>query len=228
MAGLLKTFGKGILYVIGLPFFLAALVLFGVFGLFAFVFQLLRSIIFFFTGQKFFPELPEDKQLRLLKEGPKEDNSSNEEANPVSPAPVEKESPVIYPYMEEPAAEEEPIPEEQILGRMASEETVEEACFGQSSEESDDEPSDNNDDDTTIEETNSDVSESSVEEAPIEEDEKEVEHEEVVVETSNDQDQEEEQEEELEIYVPESSNYDDNLFDDDNDDDGGVDIRFDV
>ena len=70
MVSLLKTFGKGILYVIGFPFFLAALLLFGVIGLFAFLFQLIKSIIYFFTGQKFFPELPEDKQLRLMREGP--------------------------------------------------------------------------------------------------------------------------------------------------------------
>jgi len=65
MVGLLKAFGKGILYVLGFPFFLVALILFAVFGLGAFIFQLIRSIIFFFTGQKFFPELPEDKALRL-------------------------------------------------------------------------------------------------------------------------------------------------------------------
>ena len=68
MIGLLKAFGKGILYVIGAPFFVVALVLFGAIGLLAFIFQIFKSIIFFFTGQKFFPELPEDKELRLKRE----------------------------------------------------------------------------------------------------------------------------------------------------------------
>ena len=85
MIGLLKTFGKGFLYVLGLPFFLVALALFGVLGLCAFIFQLIKSVIFFFTGHKFFPELKEDKELRLLKEGsnhPQEDVNSQ----PVSPS----------------------------------------------------------------------------------------------------------------------------------------------
>ena len=68
MVSLLKTFGKGILYVIGFPFFIVALLIFGVVGIFLFIFQLFKSIIFFFTGQKFFPELPEDKELRLKRE----------------------------------------------------------------------------------------------------------------------------------------------------------------
>ena len=66
MVELLKNFGKGILYVIGFPFFLVVLAIFAAFGLIAFVFQLLKSILFFFTGQKFFPDLPEDKQLKAL------------------------------------------------------------------------------------------------------------------------------------------------------------------
>ncbi|HHT67400.1 MAG TPA: hypothetical protein GX010_04205 [Erysipelotrichaceae bacterium] len=67
MVDLLKMFGKGILYVIGLPFFIVALLLFAAFGLIAFIFQLLLSIFYFFTGQKFFPELPEDKKLRQMR-----------------------------------------------------------------------------------------------------------------------------------------------------------------
>lgn len=66
MVELLKNFGKGILYVIGFPFFLVVLAIFAAFGLIAFVFQMLKSILFFFTGQKFFPDLPEDKQLKAL------------------------------------------------------------------------------------------------------------------------------------------------------------------
>ena len=68
MVNLLKTFGKGILYIIGFPFFVVALLIFGVIGIFLFIFHLIKSIIYFFTGQKFFPELPEDKQLRLKQE----------------------------------------------------------------------------------------------------------------------------------------------------------------
>ena len=68
MVDLLKAFGRGIIYVICFPFFIVALAIFAVIGLLAFIFQLIKSIIFFYTGQKFFPELPEDKELRLMQE----------------------------------------------------------------------------------------------------------------------------------------------------------------
>lgn len=67
MVELLKNFGKGILYVIGFPFFLVALIFFAALGLLAFIFQVVKSILFFFTGQKFFPDLPEDKMLKAMK-----------------------------------------------------------------------------------------------------------------------------------------------------------------
>ena len=85
MVNLLKAFGKGLLYFIGMPFFVLALAIFGVIGLFAFIFQVLKSIVFFFTGQKFFPELPEDKKLRLLREGASQNAQSNE---PEESAPI--------------------------------------------------------------------------------------------------------------------------------------------
>ena len=120
MINLLKTFGKGVLYAIGFPFFLIALVLFGVIGLFAFIFQVFKSIIYFFTGQKFFPELPEDKKLRLLKEGASQPVESNTYEEPQSIiSPIEEEpvvlsrnpEPFVAPSNEE-ATFEEPIQEE--------------------------------------------------------------------------------------------------------------------
>ena len=87
MIGLLKMFGKGILYVIGFPFFVLALLLFGVVGIFLFIFQLVKSIFYFFTGRKFFPELPEDKELRLLKEKAAAKAEEGEEESPISEAP---------------------------------------------------------------------------------------------------------------------------------------------
>ena len=66
MIDLLKAFGRGVLYIILFPFFVLAIAIFAIIGLFAFIFQLVKSIIFFFTGRKFFPELPEDRELRLM------------------------------------------------------------------------------------------------------------------------------------------------------------------
>lgn len=109
MGNLFKTFGKGILYVIGFPFFILALVIFGIVGLFLFIFHLFKSIFYFFSGRKFFPELPEDKQLRLMRE------AQNAAANP-EPQPVEDIAPQAQPvapqfveerpiFVEEPAAQ---------------------------------------------------------------------------------------------------------------------------
>ena len=90
MVDLLKAFGRGILYILCFPFFLVALAIFAVIGLLAFIFQLIKSIIYFFTGQKFFPELPEDKELRLMREAeqarnnpqPQPTNDNNTQTNP--------------------------------------------------------------------------------------------------------------------------------------------------
>ena len=103
MVSLLKTFGRGILYVLGLPFFILALLIFAVIGLFAFLFQAIKSIIFFFTGQRFFPELPEDKELRLLKE------KQN--------APMEAEKDIVTPYHEIKDMEE---PQEELISNSFS------------------------------------------------------------------------------------------------------------
>lgn len=114
MIGLLKAFGKGLLYVVGLPFFLIALLLFAVIGLFLFIFQIIRSIIYFFTGQTFFPELPEDKELRLKKE-------AAERSNEIIDQPINDTPEMITPLIEE-----KPIISEPEENEFA---TVEEACF---------------------------------------------------------------------------------------------------
>ena len=118
MISLLKTFGKGILYVIGAPFFIVALVLFGVIGLVAFVFQIFKSIIYFFTGQKFFPELPEDQKLRLMREAANQENQQAQQDNSAN---------IISPYEEQPLPEPEPAP--LFVQRNEPEQTIEETVF---------------------------------------------------------------------------------------------------
>ena len=110
MVNLLKTFGKGILYIIGLPFFIVALVIFGVVGIFLFIFQLFKSIFYFFTGQKFFPELPEDKELRLRQEAA---FAGANNSQPIDQEPVEeKEGAYVPPMLHEASLVEEPSFEE--------------------------------------------------------------------------------------------------------------------
>lgn len=228
MVSLLKTFGRGILYVLGLPFFILALLIFAVIGLFAFLFQAIKSIIFFFTGQRFFPELPEDKELRLLKE------KQN--------APMEAEKDIITPYHEIKDMEE---PSEDLMGNLTRENapapevvptptptpapaaSVEEACFKPSfeTEPQKEEP--------VIEE---DIHEEVILNDFIEDKQPEIEEvhqtivmgdeEHTILETAKEKESEEDLVEELETYVPRSSNY--SAADEDEDIDTGVDIDYNV
>lgn len=127
MVDLLKAFGRGILYVILCPFFLVVLALFAVIGLLAFIFQLFKSIIFFFTGQKFFPELPEDKELRLKREA--EEAARNPQPQPqVQPQAQPQNNLVFEEMLDENDFVEEPAPVITPISRPAPQ-SVEQACF---------------------------------------------------------------------------------------------------
>ena len=217
MVALLKTFGKGVLYVLGLPFFILALLIFGVIGIFAFLFQFFRSIIYFFTGQKFFPELPEDKELRLLKAGA---------TTPIEPEP-QREPDIIMPYQEEepepePVFEpaiEEPVQEEPVIN------TIEDACFKPSFdvEPEEQEPEEIIEEDVHEEGLN-DLLDDEPEEDPFETNIPMGDEEHTILETAENKESEEELVEELETYVPRSSNYADDF--DEEDTDTGVDIKY--
>jgi len=129
MVDLLKAFGRGILYVILCPFFLLALALFAVIGLIAFILQLFKSIFCFFTGRKFFPELPEDKELRLRREAEQARNNPapQPEVMPQAAPAQNQQSDLIFEEMyDESAFEEEPAPVNKPAPTPTS---VEEACF---------------------------------------------------------------------------------------------------
>lgn len=200
MVSLLKTFGKGILYVIGLPFFIVALVLFGAAGLIAFIVQLFMSIIYFFSGRKFFPDLPEDLELRALREGPRasDNDEEEEEEEPITEAYAEphtipqEQPPFVYPFFEEKTPKDEAPIIEDVPDNEPEEEIEEEPS---SEEETKPDPILFNDD-SSIEET---------------------------IETSS---EEEEEEEELETYVPRSSSF--SVNDDDTEEESGVDIKYDL
>ena len=127
MVDLLKAFGRGIIYVLCFPFFVVAMAIFAVIGLLAFLFQLIKSIIFFFTGQKFFPELPEDKELRLMQEAEEAKRNPQPQVQAQQPvnAPVQggllfEETYDENDFLEEPAPETAPQPQPT---------TIEEAVF---------------------------------------------------------------------------------------------------
>ena len=218
MVSLLKTFGKGVLYVIGLPFFILALLLFAVYGLGIFLFQAIKSIVFFFTGQRFFPELPEDKELRLLRE--RNANRSSSETMQEETKPEEDN--IIFGYEEEPV-EEQPEPQKEVEEKPIFS-NIEEACFNdapKAEETTTPEPEEINTNDILNNVLNAGNDEP-VEETLIEEEVKQ----ETVLETAEPKQDEDDLVEELETYVPRSSNYSAS-DDDDEDTDLGVDIDYD-
>lgn len=224
MVNLLKTFGKGILYIIGFPFFIVVLLIFGVIGIFLFVFHLFKSIIYFFTGQKFFPELPEDKELRLKQEAAYA--ATNPESNIIDQDPTiqnddeslpppmieqvafneepEYEKPIYQepkyrPLYDEPEINEPEVEEtlpEQEPETNAEHESAEEASFEQAKKEED-----------ILSELSRDEPEQSID-------------------TSSEENKEPD-DEPLEEYVPKGSTYLNDIEEDDAST-GGVDIDYDV
>lgn len=81
MMSFLKTFGKGILYFIGLPFLIVFLVLYGIYLFGIFLYYFLKMIICFFKGKKFnLKDEMDDKALYILKQRKAE--AINKELNP--------------------------------------------------------------------------------------------------------------------------------------------------
>ena len=66
MGNFFKSFGKGVLYLLVLPFLLVILAIYAVVGLFVFLFEGIKAIILFFTGRSLFDDLPEDKQAKEI------------------------------------------------------------------------------------------------------------------------------------------------------------------
>ena len=213
MISLLKTFGKGILYVIGAPFFVLALALFGVIGLGAFIFQIIKSIIYFFTGQSFFPELPEDKKLRLMQEAARMEAEEAKNSDVFSP--LYQEPKVDSEFEKLPETEPEPAPIFIERPAPTPAPTIEETVF---------------DDTSSLEDFIEEQEKSVPEEAPIIEDKQEeiLEEDHTVLETKEEPETNEEEFEELETYVPRSSTYSAINDDEDNDTDSGVDINYDL
>lgn len=215
MVDLLKAFGRGILYVLLFPFFVLGLAIFAVVGLLAFIFQLIKSVIYFFTGQKFFPELPEDRQLRLMREAA--EAAAHPAPAPVAPNPqpvyqepqVQPQTNIVFEeyheddFIEE-SKEETPLAEEvpAVEETPTAEENPEPEQVDELGEDSlmsllDDEPDEN------VESSNETIIETSINSQP-------------------------EEEEELEIYRPKETNYTGQIEDDDeNTGYNGVNIGFD-
>ena len=138
MVSFFKNFGKGVLYVLVLPFLLVGMALYAVVAFFVFLFLSVKGIILFFTGRSLYEDLPEDIEAkrRLAPAQPTEQtsvtnedissalNGNEQETNKVNTAdpfyvpeylksePEQVEEPVQEePVFEEPEPEYEPEPE---------------------------------------------------------------------------------------------------------------------
>jgi len=64
MVSFFKNFGKGVLYVLVLPFLLVGLALYAVVAFFVFIFLSIKGLVLFFTGRSLYEDLPEDIEAK--------------------------------------------------------------------------------------------------------------------------------------------------------------------
>ncbi len=64
MISFFKNFGKGVLYVLVLPFLLVGMAIYGVVALFIFIFLAIKGLVLFFTGRSLYEDLPEDIEAK--------------------------------------------------------------------------------------------------------------------------------------------------------------------
>ena len=84
MTGLLKSAGRGLLYILVLPVLIVILAVYLVLGVAIFIYIGLKAVILFFTGRNL-SVLPEDLKAKEILEGKKEDTPSVQEAPSVQP-----------------------------------------------------------------------------------------------------------------------------------------------
>lgn len=120
MEGLFKSFGKGLLYIFVLPFFLLVMAGYALVGLIAFIFLFFKSIILFFCGRSLDIELPEDKKAKAIIQN----------AIPASSNPVFNQGNMQQPLRSNVPSEPTPTP---VMPAPVNtnQHSVEEACFNQ-------------------------------------------------------------------------------------------------
>ena len=68
MISFLKGIGKGLFYVLFLPFGLISIALYAIFGVFVFIYRFIKLIYLFFSGRNLKTELKEDEEVRKIME----------------------------------------------------------------------------------------------------------------------------------------------------------------
>ena len=64
MLNFFKNFGKGVLYVLVLPFLIVGMAWYAVFALFVFIYLAIKSVVLFFSGRSLYEDLPEDREAK--------------------------------------------------------------------------------------------------------------------------------------------------------------------
>ena len=101
MVNFLKSFGKGLLYLLVLPVIIVGVAIYGVVGIFIFIYLAFKGLVLFFCGKSLFDDLPEDIEAkrRLHPEEKKE-------AAPVKTTPnLSFDTPVMQDNNGEPVSE---------------------------------------------------------------------------------------------------------------------------
>lgn len=111
MASFFKNFGKGILYVFLFPLILVGIVLYAVFGIFVFIFQLFKLIYLFFTGRTLFTDLEEDISAKAILE--KMQNPNKEETKNSQLSLYPSDSPIYTSNYASPFDSKKEVEEEQ-------------------------------------------------------------------------------------------------------------------
>ena len=108
MASFFKTFGLGVLYVIGLPLILAIWAIYAVYCLGVFIYMAFRNVIIFFSGGTPNGDMKEDVEAKriLLERSQKSQASQNIYVSP-TPQPM-YQNPVPQPVQREPEPYEQP------------------------------------------------------------------------------------------------------------------------
>jgi hypothetical protein len=115
MMGFLKTFAKGVLYVVTLPLMILILALFALCGMFYFIFLSIKSVVLFFQGKTIFTELEEDKKAKEILYGKTQEETTQDlDSEDSTSSEIETEPEVISePIKEEINTNNEPVIEEE-------------------------------------------------------------------------------------------------------------------
>lgn len=91
MSNLFKAIGRGLLYFLLFPVIILGIVLYGVFGIFVFLFQFIKMIILFFTGRNLTSDLKEDIEAKTILNKDKKPEETEEK-------PTEEKKPELSLY----------------------------------------------------------------------------------------------------------------------------------